>query len=136
MRSLLVLVLMTWAAFGSDPCPEPAQEKCPLDGRWQMVKAEVMGKNLIDEQLKKTLHFAKGKVTIPSENDKSGGTYKLDAKQSPGHIDMTSDKGPTTKGIYKVEKDRLVICMSLKGERPTNFDAANAIVLTLEKVKK
>jgi uncharacterized protein (TIGR03067 family) len=56
---------------------------------------------------------------------------KLDAKASPRAVDFTISEGPedltgkTVVGIYKIDGDKLTICLSAPGrdERPTEFKA-------------
>ena len=69
-------------------------------------------------------------------------SFKLDPGKTPKEIDISSLDGSTAACIYKLEKDRLTICMSYftKGpsKRPTEFKTGaedGLMVLTLEKVK-
>ena len=70
-------------------------------------------------------------------------TIKIDPRKNPKHIDLVvltgASKGKTQQGIYKLEKDRLTVCVRDFGKgRPTEFTAEKGSdqgLITLEKAK-
>lgn len=60
------------------------------------------------------------------DETRNGGTLKINPDSSPKEIDFIYNSGPlagkTRKGIYRWEKDKLVICVSTDGtNRPQEF---------------
>lgn len=58
----------------------------------------------------------------------SGGkTFKVDTKQSPPTIDILLNQTGNNgwRGIYKIEKDTLTLCLvNIPGERPKTFESS------------
>ena len=129
--------------------PAPKADK-GLDGTWAVVSSEhdpalgPLPKDLV-------WVFADGKVTTSPK--KGGGltvvyVAKIDPTKSPKEIDLTQEFGNRTvtlRGIYRVEKGRLTICLGVaagdakvvESERPEEFEAHNNVqLLTLEPTEK
>ena len=70
------------------------------------------------------------------------GTYKIDAKKDPPEIDIVppdKDKGPPVIGIYRFEKDTLILCIIMGTDRPKKFESpegSEVMLITLQRVKK
>ena len=50
-----------------------------------------------------------------------------------------TEKGPNIVGIYKFEKDTLIICITMGGDRPKKFESpegSETMLITLQRVKK
>ena len=132
-----------------DPKPEAADDLKRLTGDWKVVALEANGKKAPAAELEgMRWSFSGAEVRFTDPGEEPGGktSVKLDPTQSPKHIDLVTlegkSKGTTSQGIYKLEKDRLVICLrdpsrAEKG-RPTTFvpGALSELgVITLERVQ-
>src|ERR1043166_3666123 len=123
-----------------------------LQGEWQAVEIQVKGKTSTkDDSDVKNLRFViKGDgITIPhpsEEGKERKQTFKVNPAKSPMEIDITSldgeEKNKTSACIYKLDKDRLTICIPYFTEnpsvRPTEFKAGandGIMLITLERVK-
>jgi len=141
MRAMLITLTCCLAIAADDPKPK-IQEKVDLDlmqGVWNRVSTESNGnKRLIDKP---------SPLLIVSGNDFTFGLnldpekVKLDPTQMPKSIDITPTgdsagplKGKTYPGIYKIEGDKLILCLSIKpgSERPKKFDTLENKQLILD----
>jgi len=132
----------------SDPKPAPDADLKLLNGDWKVVALVTNGKKAPAAELKgmrwsftgAEVHFAD-----PGEGPGGKSSVKLDASQSPKHIDLVGldepVKGKTILGIYKLGTDQLVICCrdwnSAGMGRPTAFAAGELSalsVITLERI--
>ena len=137
------------AARAADPVADEVKE---LQGEWQAVEVELKGKKLTrDDAEAKTMRFViKDNGLTVGNTEKAGRerkkTFKLDPSKTPKEIDITSldgqEKDTTAACIYKLEKDRLTICMPYftkdPSKRPTEFKSGaddGLMLLTLERVK-
>jgi uncharacterized protein (TIGR03067 family) len=149
----LSFVLLVGSAFCLPALPaddKPSQDAKLLEGSWKVVALEADGKKPPPEALKGMRWSFKGsEVQIADSGEKSGGksSVKLDSSKTPKHIDLVvlegPQKGKTMQGIFKFEKDRLVICLrgleDAKKGRPREFmtEADSALgMITLERVKE
>lgn len=121
-----------------------------LEGSWKGVALEVGGKKAPPEAIKGGSWSFKGlelQITDRGVKSDAKSTVKLDSSKTPKQIDLVVPEGPqkgdTMQGIYKFEKDRLVICLrsleaAAKG-RPTEFmtEAGSGLgMTTFERVKE
>jgi len=121
-KSCLILLSahVTFEISALDVVAQDAQgDQEKLQGTWQMVRAEVAGKEVSQIALRDT------RMRI-SKDSSSLGTFRLDPTKEPKAIDMTPafgpNKGKTVLGIYEIEGDDLKICVAMPGkERPTEF---------------
>jgi len=122
---------------------EPPKKDPPsLVGSWE-IESVVKGGKAGDENDKGSLDFtADGKATLKERGREMPATYTSDPKKSPAELDLTIDGGGmqvTMKGIWKIEKDTMTLCLSFMGERPKTFEAPDmpmTVLLTLKRVKK
>jgi uncharacterized protein (TIGR03067 family) len=152
MKCLAVLVFIlafTGAGFWNVTAQEPTPE---LQGVWHGVKADT---KTIKGILKGDWTFKDGVISI-LEHGKSRNqyTYTIDAKKNPKEIDLVYTKeeapkgfaGQKIKGIYRIEKDTLIICHvnadsateNEKADRPSSFDTTkrdDVVLLTLKRKK-
>jgi uncharacterized protein (TIGR03067 family) len=127
MKFILAAAVATFAV--SAPAGNKAVEKeiAKWQGAWKPVSMQHDGELSPPEKLKPikltvegaTYHFQNGDF-----NER--GTYKFDPDQNPKALDIVVGEGPD-KGkvylvIYKVEGDRLTICLESAGKnRPQQF---------------
>jgi uncharacterized protein (TIGR03067 family) len=148
--TLIALFAMTCAgARADDPA---AYEGKKLQGEWRAVEVELQGKKLTkDDAEAKTMRFViKDNGLTFSNTEKTGRerkkTFKLDPGKTPKEIDITSldgqEKDTTAACIYKLDGDRLTICMPYFAKdpsvRPKEFKAeadSGLMLLTLERAK-
>jgi RNA polymerase sigma-70 factor (ECF subfamily) len=117
-----------------------------LQGLWFQVEMESDGKKLNKDALKGAAQMlVKGsEMWIGKDAARQMGrykTYKLDTTKTPKQIDLTShdgqEKGQTAAAIYKLEDDRLTICMPYftadPSTRPTQFTtvAGDTLMITV-----
>jgi uncharacterized protein (TIGR03067 family) len=154
MSRLIAIVGLTMTAVAiparaDDPAADDAKQ---LQGEWQAVESHaegiVRGKN--DPAVAGLRFVFKGnELIVPHPKPKGEPrrkTYKLDSAKSPKEIDLTShdgvESGQTTAAIYKLEQDRLTVCMPYFGNdpsaRPNEFRATTddgRMLVILERVK-
>ena len=100
-----------------------------LEGTWKIVGYEVGGKNESEEQLKemecKVIFKGKEFVWVEKGKEKAKGTFKIDAKPTPKHMELSVNKAGETKkpppGIYKLDGDKLIFVSGKK--RPKEFNS-------------
>ena len=129
------------------PAPKEAPKKdSSLLGEWAVESVIVGGRDTQAPAGALRMTFqADGTLTVrDGKADPRPVGYTADPKKSPAHLDITppADSGrPTTPGIYKIDGDRLTICLDqLPGaERPREFAAPADTQLSLfvfKRVKK
>jgi uncharacterized protein (TIGR03067 family) len=104
-----------------------ADDTKDIQGTWLPVKAELAGKPMPEEFLKKivSLKLDGGKYVVTAESlDK--GTYTMDAAAKLRTIEITGTEGPNVgkkiPAIYELNGDTLRICYNLGGDsHPTEF---------------
>ncbi len=146
MRSFSLIALLALVLpLAGDPKKELTdQEK--FQGEWVMVGLEVREESVPAGKLAgTTLVIKKDKYTTVVKKKEYPVTFTLDPKQDPKHIDMMipndSETPQLSKGIYKFEGDKLIICRGQApgGDRPRNFVSSakdNVFVVTWERKPK
>lgn len=124
IRSTTALLAIVFLAAADKPGEEATKmDMKKLEGTWNMVAGEKEGQQAPEDFAKNfKLTFADEKVTATEKENKSEGTFKLEAAKKPKTIDFTF--GPRKmKGIYLLEGDNLKICHGLPGveQYPTDF---------------
>ena len=143
-RSLLGLLALAYPLSAEPPKEMTDLEK--LQGEWVLVGLDVREKTVPAGKLAgTTLVIKKDTYTTVVQKKEYPATFTLDPKQDPKHIDMLipGDSGAPqlSKGIYKVEGDKLIICRGQApgGERPRNFVSSakdDVFVVTWERKPK
>lgn len=146
MRSLSCFAILGLALPLSAENPKKHADLEVLQGEWLLVGLEVREQTVPPEKLEgTTLVIKKDKYTTIVKKKEYAASFTLDQKQDPKHIDMLipDDFGTPrlSKGIYKVEGEKLIICRGQApgGERPRNFvsSATNDVfVVTWERISK
>jgi uncharacterized protein (TIGR03067 family) len=127
MKVLLAVALVAaWAASATADDPAEAEAR-KWQGTWKAVSFEHDGKQTPPEKLKPIQLTVKGHEYHFQNGDFSErGTYQFDPAANPKALDIVvgegSDKGKVYLVIYKVEGDRLTICLQADNKhRPKEF---------------
>jgi len=125
MRIIIFTISLLLISQTSAQQPTEAKLKSDLEllqGNWEIVGLESGGKDEVPVNYKgNRFTFTKEKAILrewgysPIEY-----TFTLDSSKSPKTIDLTV-KNSTLRGIYKLDNDELVLCLSMAGARPTEF---------------
>ena len=139
------LLAVTLGLVAAAPAPEKKDLK-QFEGAWVFTRWETGGLSLPEEVLREAKWSVKGdKYTFEMGAATEEGAIKLDPARKPAAIDLTItsgiDKGKVQLGIYRIERDAIVLCLAKAGarERPTEFAATEAnghMLLTIKRVKK
>jgi uncharacterized protein (TIGR03067 family) len=142
--SLIALFGLVLPLVAEHPKEPTDQER--LQGEWVLVGLDVREESVPAKKLAgTTLVIKKDRYTTIVKKKEYPVTFTLDQKQDPKHINMLipDDSGAPqlSKGIYKIEGDKLIICRGQApgGERPRNFvsSATNDVfVVTWERKPK
>jgi uncharacterized protein (TIGR03067 family) len=141
MHSIVIGLALVVGAPAKDA---PKTDAPSLVGEWTPTQA-VRGGKPDNPPAGTTITFtADGKVLLKEGNaaKPEEGTYKIDARKDPAEIDIVppeKDKSPPVIGIYKLEKDTLVICVIMGTDRPKKFESPEGteiMLITLQRVKK
>lgn len=147
MKQFILLPVVCFLAF----IPQVSQgqgDKTPsLEGNWKLISSMEGGKPAPNKD-DITMSF-KGNTFKIMKGDMAmiEGTFKLETKNTPNHIDMMISKGPDrfegkkALGIFSLKKNTLQWCTSEPGTqtRPTEFkspEGSNIMYATLERIKK
>lgn len=131
-RSLFVFLVVSCLVSPSRPNANAGDEtKDPLQGVWIARSLESDGKAAPAEAVNRMRFTFKGdKLLIKgnfADDREEECTFKVDAKQSPKHLEITPPESQMrVLGIYDVKGDQLRVCIrhaSSTGGRPTDFSA-------------
>jgi len=139
----MILSALGGAGFAEDKTADSEVKK--LEGTWEIVAAEIMGKKIDAPKGKGgSIIFSKGMKLVmkdPGKPDKDG-KYKIDTSNSPKQLDLIELKdgkdGKVTQAIYEVDGDTLRLGFSgegAKGKRPTEFKGDKVVILHLKRQK-
>jgi uncharacterized protein (TIGR03067 family) len=137
MRAFIGILLFVGTVTADEKADTTAKkEREQFQGTWKVVSSEFDGKTDVGPA-KDDKWVVKGdKITFKSDGVEHELTFKLNIEQNPKQIDLTpkpgvGPEGYFLQGIYKLEKDELVICYQLpvKEEnigkrRPSEFKTA------------
>lgn len=114
-----------------------------LQGEWKCIGVESGGKKVPKEKLseaKVLLKISEGKFILGSNGDYSTLSFSIDPNSNPKAIDTKHPEGRTSRGIYRLDGDRLTWCDPGHADlpRPTEFSTPAGTPQTLwtfERVK-
>jgi uncharacterized protein (TIGR03067 family) len=123
MRLHLLLIPLVGLLAAADDLPKGLKT---FQGGWTLSALVVEGKAIPEADLKNAKLTLMGeKYTFTDGAKTSGGIYKVDPTKKPAQLDIVimkgADKGKTLLAIYERTGDKLKICLSFKGTRPTAF---------------
>jgi len=138
------ITILLLAAVGLIAADEPKKEDADaVKGNWVAVSIKQGNQSAPDDFVKSFKFSLDGKNytnTIGADVMEEGG-YTIDASKMPKTIDFDIKKGPDAGkkqvGLYKLDGDKLTIVASPAGsvDRPKTWDAEDAVVIVLERVK-
>jgi uncharacterized protein (TIGR03067 family) len=142
---LVVLAMPLLVAAGTDD--DVRKELKALEGKWKAVTLEVAGNPLGKDQVPDFTFVigAGGKCTGQTPDGEFRATITVNPSKKPRTIDNAHDtgaqKGKKQYGIYKLDGDKLTVCMTRAGstpsDRPTEFTSKDStnVVFVFERVK-
>lgn len=106
-------------------------EQARLQGKWRIIAIEAKGELITGEDAKKeqiSCSIDGDKLTFIQGKHQSEHTLSVDPKSKPARLDIIYPEGKgTNHAIYKLETNKLTICVSrklrpnTKEERPLRF---------------
>jgi uncharacterized protein (TIGR03067 family) len=141
-ESNIVLLVLKRLSRGADEADAKA-----MQGAWRVTHAEEEGKKVPLEKLNGIVITFKGNTLVMKVEGKGNieGSFDLIPTTLPRQIDWIV-KDELTAGIYKLEKDRLTICVTSiqvlgfnNKKRPAEFatkEGSRTSLMVLEKVKE
>jgi uncharacterized protein (TIGR03067 family) len=146
-RILCVLVVLATPLLLAAGDDDVRKELKALQGKWKAVALEAGGKALPKEAIPDFTFIigADGKSTGKMAQSEYTATITVNPKKDPKTMDNLHEsgaqKGKKQYGVYKLEGDKLTVCMTrpgvAEGDRPKDFatkDTAN-VVFVFERVK-
>ena len=133
---LLALALLAAASAAFAPAPvyreprpgRPVTDKAKMQGAWEQVSCSLNGVDLdVPRQVSGSLR--RRPVDRSPGSVPSGCSFKLDPASVPKRIDLHHEGGRVARGIYRLERDRMVTCYAFNGQAPADFKAGPGVVL-------
>jgi uncharacterized protein (TIGR03067 family) len=141
--SIGLFAALAWSGAHAVPGQKDPPRTDPLVGEWLIEKAVRGGHDSTPPAGSKITFTADGRALI--RDGKRGkdepNTYTTDPKKDPPEIDIRP-RGKTEtsfRGIYKLEGDSLIMCVTVEGDRPKQFespDASEVRLITMRRTKK
>jgi uncharacterized protein (TIGR03067 family) len=138
-RALMLILLVPWSLS-----PAPADDKAAREelerhqGTWRASTSVYEGQEAPAEVVRSITRTVEKDHVVWKRDGKSfaGTRIELDPSRDPKAIDVIpdggQDRGERVLGIYKLEGDRLTICMAAPGQpRPKEFKAEKGSGYTL-----
>jgi uncharacterized protein (TIGR03067 family) len=147
-RIICVLIVLTTSPLQAAGDDDFRKELKALQGKWKTVALETAGKPSPKDGFPDItlIIAADGKSTGQTPQGEFRATITVHPRKSPKTIENLYEsgkhKGKKQYGIYKLEGDKLTVCMTTPGsaesDRPKDFttkDTSN-VLLVLERVKE
>ena len=134
LKTALVGISGACLLAGAALAQDAAADLKEMAGTWKTVVHEAFGKPTPKDQIEKT----SGKLIVEGDSYKvyfgkdfiDKGTIKLDASKTPRQIDIKTQNDEIMKGIYKIEKDEMTVCVGQPGiDRPKEFKTTQGQML-------
>jgi uncharacterized protein (TIGR03067 family) len=140
LACMLVSLFVSSLAMAEDT---PTKVVNPLPGKWKITKAEADGGKKAPFPPNAHFRFDENGKTVElivGDEKPRPGTYKCDDTKTPHQIMLNPGLDQPGHGVYKVEKDVLTICISVKQDvaPPKDFaggDAQGVLLFVCERVK-
>jgi uncharacterized protein (TIGR03067 family) len=123
MRTIVAMatLMMLLAGRVATVRAETEGDRDKVQGEWVLSAGEKGGRKAPGEGLKDvTVTFSGGTFTWKSGEKDTQGTFSLDLTKSPREISV-SVEGKKLDGIYRLEGDKLKICVGADDDRPADF---------------
>jgi uncharacterized protein (TIGR03067 family) len=139
LRALILLLLVPWPLPAACSDDEAIKEELKRhQGTWRATSSIYDGKEGPEEIVRSITRTVDDEHVVWKRDGNSfaGTKFELDPTRDPKTIDLIpdggKDRGERVHGIYKLEKDRLTICMAAPGKpRPEAFKAEKGSGCTL-----
>ena len=144
----VLVVLSTPLLLAADTGDDAKKELKALQGKWKAVTLEAGGKPLPKDAVPDFTYTirADGKATGKMPKGEYTAAITVDPKRDPKTIDNLHEsgdqKGKKQYGVYKLEGDKLTVCITAPGraeaDRPKDFntkDTAN-VLFVFERIKE
>jgi uncharacterized protein (TIGR03067 family) len=137
--ALAVGILFSGYAGADDADPKP------LAGTWAIHAAVLGGRDHLEDYKGMVLKVTGDKYDVVFGTVRDEGTLTVGATKDHKTIDLKTKpgglfKGRTMPGIYKIEEDKLTICVNTEQpDRPTKYEAPEktpVMLLTFVREKK
>lgn len=138
MNTLFMVAILT----GASVAQPGAADATKLEGSWALVSEESDGSAAPEEIRRSAVLKIEGvKYSLHLGELKLTGRISLNPTQSPKAIDLRDDDGVTPggirRGIYRIDGDRLTLCIARYDEkRPVTFSGAPGAGTTLQTWKR
>jgi uncharacterized protein (TIGR03067 family) len=144
----VLLVLTSFLLLAADTDDDVGKELMALQGKWKTVAVEAEGKPFPKDKIPNFTFVvaADGKSTGRTPQGEFRFIILVNPKKNPKNIDNLHEsgeqKGKRQHGIYKLERDKFIVCMTrpgvAEGDRPKDFttkDTTN-VLFVFEKIKE
>ncbi len=150
--TLRVLCILSAFLLARPVAPDsPPELEAPdtqkIQGTWEFTDIVIGGQSVLADARKADAKMVFAGVKVNLHDNRGPGldlSFTLDPAKKPRAIDLMRDTGngqsETKVGIYKLDGDRLQMCLSAGAKtRPTEFaspEKSDVMLLTLKRLKK
>jgi uncharacterized protein (TIGR03067 family) len=138
-----MLTGLAWVGAHAAPRPKDPPPADPLVGEWLVEKTVRGGRDSTPPPGSKITFTADGRALIRDGKRMKDepNTFTADPRKDPPEVDIRPAVGADAglRGIFKVDGDVLVVCVTPEGDRPKRFespDGSEVRLLTLRRAKK
>ena len=132
---LLLIAAVLPLAFAPAPLPRTSPRKevsdlSKMQGTWDVVERHLGGSSVLREPSQVRIRGTRFQFVVRGEV-RSDWTIELAPAEQPRRMDRRAfgGGGATMLGIYRFDGDRLTLCYSQHGTRPTRFDSQGGYFL-------